>query len=55
MANQIKEKEIKTAWPVTTGLAAGTTKTEGRTINLVAQGLNNKKTLIKRESEKGIR
>ena len=30
------EKEIRRAWPVTEGLTAGTTKTEGKIRNLVA-------------------
>lgn len=35
MAGGIGTKEIATRYPVTTGLTAGTTKTEGRQINLV--------------------
>lgn len=36
MANTIGEKELKTEWPITSGLVAGTTKQEGRQENLLA-------------------
>lgn len=36
MANTIKEKELKTDWPVTDGLTAGTTKQTGHQENLIA-------------------
>ena len=35
MANTIGEKELKTDWPVTSGLTAGTEKQKGRQMNLV--------------------
>jgi len=35
MANTIKEKELKTSWPVESGLTAGTTKQTGRLMNLM--------------------
>lgn len=35
--NTIGEKELKTNWPVTEGLTAGTTKQTGRTSNLVPE------------------
>ena len=31
---------LKEDWPITEGLTAGTTKTDGRTINLVAEDSN---------------
>jgi hypothetical protein len=34
MANTNKQKELKTEWPITEGLIAGTTKTSGRQANL---------------------
>tara|TARA_R100001480_G_scaffold130684_2_gene128117 strand:+ start:563 stop:730 length:168 start_codon:yes stop_codon:yes gene_type:complete len=34
---EIKQKEIKTEWPVEEGLTAGTQKQTGRTTNLVIQ------------------
>lgn len=37
MANTAGEKELKSDWPITEGLIAGTTKQEGRTTNLVAE------------------
>ena len=33
----LKQKEIQRRYPVTEGLTAGTTKQEGRTMNLVAE------------------
>ena len=45
MANTIGEKELKTDWPVTKGLIAGTTKQTGRKMQLEAQGLNGKKSM----------
>lgn len=36
MANTAGEKELKTDWPITSGLTAGTTKQTGRKSNLVA-------------------
>jgi|TARA_R100000501_G_C2567003_1_gene75392 hypothetical protein len=35
MANTSSEKELKTFWPITSGLTAGTTKQEGRQSNLI--------------------
>ena len=35
MANTIKEKELKTDWPVEEGLTAGTTKQTGRKMTLI--------------------
>ena len=37
MASTIGEKEIQTDWPHESGLIAGTTKQEGRQMNLVAE------------------
>lgn len=34
MANTTGEKELKTDWPITSGLTAGTTKQEGRQMHL---------------------
>jgi hypothetical protein len=34
------QKELKTKWPVTSGLIAGTTKQEGRKINLTSNKSN---------------
>ena len=39
------EKEVKRRYPVTPGLIAGTTKTEGRTINLVRENNMKKKEI----------
>ena len=46
MANTTGEKELKTDWPVTTGLTAKTTKQTGRVMNLVPQ--TNSKVLRRR-------
>ena len=37
MVSTIGEKELKTAWPVTSGLTAGSTKQAGRVMNLVPE------------------
>jgi hypothetical protein len=50
MANTIGEKELKTDWPKTTGLVAGTTKQKGKTINLLPQ----EKTMIASSKRTGI-
>ena len=34
---KVGQKELKTDWPFTTGLTAGTTSQTGRTENLVAE------------------
>jgi len=44
------EKEIKTNWPFTSGLTAGTTKTHGRVTELRAQDGTN----VLRRDRKGI-
>ena len=54
MANTTGEKELKTKWPITSGLIAGTTKQEGRTTNLVAEGINGVKTLVARKDKEGL-
>lgn len=36
-AATIKEKEVKTKWPVEEGLTAGTQKQTGRTTNLIPE------------------
>lgn len=36
----ISSRFIKEDWPITEGLIAGTTKTDGRTVNLVAEDSN---------------
>lgn len=41
------EKELKTDWPEDTGLEVGTTKQEGREINLVPE----KSTILCKEKE----
>ena len=48
------QKEIKKDWPVETGLTARTTKQTGRTTNLVAQGMNGKKTNVQVKLRKGL-
>ena len=50
MANTSGEKELKRKWPITSGLIAGTTKQEGRKINLVAE----KGSLIPKRLKVGI-
>jgi len=50
MANTIKEKELKTDWPITEGLTAGTTKQTGRLMNLMPT----EKSFISAEKRKGI-
>ena len=37
MANTLKEKELKTKWPITDGLIGGTTKQTGHIENLVPE------------------
>jgi len=37
MANTTGEKELKTEWPITSGLTAGTEKQEGRQPHLIAE------------------
>jgi len=51
MANTIGEKELKTDWPITSGLTAGTTKQEGRQSNLVAE----QGSLIPKRKKVGIK
>ena len=46
----LKEKEIKTDWPVTEGLTAGTQKQTGRQTNLTPQ----KGSTIREEFKKGL-
>ena len=47
-------KDIATRYPVTTGIIAGTTKQEGRTSNLVAQGLNGVKSIVPERERVGL-
>lgn len=44
------QKEIKTKWPITSGLTAGTTKQKGRQINLKAK----KGSLIPKRKKAGL-
>ena len=50
MANTLKEKELKTEWPVTEGLTAETTKQTGRLMNLIPT----EKSFIPARERKGI-
>ncbi len=50
MANTIREKELKTDWPITSGLIAETTKTSGRQINLIPE----EGSLVPRRYKKGM-
>ena len=50
MANTIKEKELKTDWPVTVGLTVGTTKQTGELMNLMPE----EKSFIPARKRKGI-
>jgi hypothetical protein len=53
MANTHGEKELKTSWPVVTGITA-TSKHEGRIINLIPQGLNGIKKTTSDKDRTGI-
>lgn len=55
MAGTKGTKEIATRYPVEDGLEAGTTKQTGHVENLVAQGLNGKKSNVTRRQSEGIR
>ena len=46
MANTISEKELKTFYPIETGLIAETTKQTGRQMDLLPEGLNGVKTVV---------
>ncbi len=48
-------KELKRHWPITSGLIAGTTKQEGRQMNLVPQGLLGINSRVLRRSRVGIK
>lgn len=50
----IGEKELKRSWPNEKGLIAGTTRTEGRTMNLVSQSFNGKKSIVRTKDKKGL-
>jgi len=50
MANTIGEKELKTDWPIESGITARTQKQAGREINLVAQ----EKSLVPERESKGL-
>lgn len=50
MANTSGEKELKTKWPVTSGLTAKTTKQTGRKKNLVPE----RGSLVPRRLKAGI-
>ena len=54
MSNTIGEKELKTNWPITEGLIAGTTKQTGRTMNLQPEGLNGVKTIVLEREREGL-
>jgi len=41
------EKEIKTDWPVTDGITAGTTTQQGHKMQLKAKGINGVKSTIR--------
>jgi len=49
MANTIKEKELKTEWPITEGLTADTTK-QTQVMNLMPE----EKSFITERERKGI-
>ena len=53
MANTIGEKELKHSWPVETGLGADN-KHEGRTHNLVAEGIDGVKTVVRTRNKEGL-
>ena len=53
MANTIGEKELKTDWPVVTGITA-TAKHEGRISNLVPEGLHGVKTQVPERKRVGL-
>jgi len=54
MANTAGEKELKRKWPHVSGLTAETTKQEGRTSNLVALGVNGRKTIVPNRTRTGL-
>ena len=58
MADTHNQQEVKTRYPVTSGLTAGSTKQEGRQMNLKPEGLVHDTcpthTHIRREFRKGI-
>lgn len=47
-------KELKTKWPHTSGLTAGTTKQTGRQMSLVPQGLLGVKSTVPRKDKVGF-
>lgn len=49
MANTIREKELRTDWPFTSGLT-GTTSQKGHVMSLVAED----ESLVPEEEKKGI-
>ena len=51
---EARRKELKTKWPVTEGIVAGTTKQTGRQMNLLPQGILGIKTRVFRKERKGI-
>lgn len=53
MANTIGEKELKHKWPVVTGLTADS-KHEGRVQNLIPEGLQGKKTIVRQRNKAGL-
>lgn len=53
MANTKGEKELKTSWPVTTGLDANS-KHEGRISNLIPEGNYGQKTLVPQRKKAGL-
>lgn len=50
MANTLKEKELKTVWPVVRGLTAGTTRQTGDLMNLIPT----EKSFIPARKRRGI-
>jgi hypothetical protein len=47
-------KELKRKYPITSGIVAGTTKQEGRITNLIAQGVNNQKSIVYQKEKEGF-
>lgn len=53
MANEVGEKELKTAWPITSGMEADE-KHEGRQVNLIPEGIAGLKSTIPVKDRVGL-
>ena len=54
MADTFSQAEVKTRYPVTSGIIAGTTKQEGRSSRLVPEGLHGVKSIVPNRTRAGI-